>query len=495
MAELLISVMPEQTRVALTENFKLCELYVERKREKSIVGNIYKGKVVRVMKGMQAVFVDIGERRTAFLYVDEVKALDIPEIEDSAEIGTKGESAAPKIDKILKQGEEIIVQVIKEPRGEKGGRLTCYLTLPGRYLVLLPNINRVGVSRKIEDPAEKKRLLDVLQGIKPKSMGLIARTAAKGKEKSVLESELKFLLNTWAEIENMAKRTKAPCKLYEEIPLSLRAIRDLLYPNVTKIMVEGSDGAYQKICQAIESMAPEFLGMLELHRSNQSLFDMYNINKEIDDALDTKIWLRSGGFLIIQLTEAMTIIDVNSGKYVGKDSIEKTALAINLEAAKVIAQELRKRNLSGIVVVDFIGVENNENKKKICDALVEEISKDRARVSIPKGFSELGLVEFTRQRRYPNIVEMLCSKCPVCDGRGYVKSPETVACEILSKLDAFLKSTSQTKIKVIAHPTVASLLKDKMADSVATREAESKKKIMIEASSTLKPDKFKLSSE
>ena len=491
MAELLISVMPEQTRVALTENFRLSELYVENARERGIVGNIYKGKVVRVLKGMQAVFVDIGEKRTAFLYVDEVRNIDIPELENGVDDSLQSAGVKNNIADMLKERAEILVQVIKEPRGGKGGRLTCYLALPGRYLVLLPNINRIGVSKRIEDQTERQKLNDILEAIKPDNMGLIARTVARGKSEKILKAELNFLLKTWSVVEKRAKQNAAPFKLHEDMPLFLRVIRDLLYPEVSRVIVD-DELAYQKIRETFGASVPECLKILELYNFAKPLFDYYGIDKEIDNALETNVWLNSGGFVVIQPTEAMVVVDVNSGKYVGKESFEKTALKVNTEAAKLIAKELRVRNLSGIVVVDFIGVEGPDNMQKVCDALASELKKDRARVSTPRNLSELGLVEFTRQRRYPSLIEMMCKKCPSCGGKGYIKSPTTVVCEILAKLDLMAESISQKGVVIVAHTSVAKLLTERMSESILAREKRMRNKITIEPSHTISPEEFKV---
>jgi len=490
-SELLISVMPEQVCAAITENFKLQELHIERAQKKGIVGNIYKGKVVRVLPGMQAAFVDIGEKRTAFLYVDEVKELDFSDLEYEQEIERNRQPTECNIEEMLKEGEEILAQVIKEPRGDKGSRLTCHLTLPGRYIVLLPTVERVGVSRKIEDQRERDRLRDLLMSIKPNGMGLIARTAAIGRPKKALGAELKYLARTWEKIAKRAKAASAPAKLFEEPPLYVRAIRDFLNQKIKRVIID-DEKAYQEIRKTYERTTPELSQVLELHLADQPLFNIYGIDREIEKALGTTVWLKSGGYIVIQPTEAMVIVDVNSGSYVGKDSLEQTALDINLEAAKVIAAELRKRNLSGIVVIDFIDVEEAKYKQRFCDVLSEELKKDRSRIALPTGVSELGLVELTRQRRYPSLVEMLCTKCDTCNGKGYIKSPETVACEILAKLDRTIKSSKKRTVRVIAHPSVVDFFKNNMPDSLPSRERTWNKRIAVEAKADIHPEQFKL---
>ncbi len=490
MAELLISVMPEQVCAALTENFRLEELYIERTRARGLVGNIYKGKVVRVLPGMQAAFVDIGEKRTAFLHVDEVREQVFSDLDEDQKAEQK-ESVRCGIEEMLKEGEEIVVQVIKEPRGDKGSRLTCHPTLPGRYVVLLPTVEKIGISRRIESPEERDRLRELLNSIKPSGMGLIARTAAAGRPKDAIEMELKHLVQIWEGIDNRVKRATAPAKLFEEPPLYIRAIRDLFSTNIKRIIIDDRH-AYHRIRETYERTTPELGDILELHTSEQPLFTIYGIDKEIEDALKTTVWLKSGGYIVIQPTEAMVVIDVNSGSYVGKDSPEQMATSINIEAAKAIVRELKKRNLSGIVIIDFIDVDDPALRQRFCEVLSEELKKDRSRVSLPTGTSGLGIVEFTRERRYPSLVETLCTRCEVCEGKGYIKSPETVACEMLAKLDRVAKSTSERTIKVAAHPTVVEFIERNMSESIARRERAWNKRLVLEAAVDLHPERFKI---
>ncbi len=496
-AELIINSNAFETRVALVENGQVAELYIERSSDRGISGNIYKGRVVRVLPGMQAAFVDIGLDKAAFLYVGDVC---MPE-EDSEQLPTctngddgpgegsggeadeRGEQQAEAdrlldpvpIEDRLREGQEILVQVAKEPIGSKGARITTHITLPGRNLVFMPTIDRVGVSRRIEDEEERKRLRDIVCEIKPANRGFIVRTAAEGAETEKLAAESDFVARLWQTIQRKFESAPAPCPIYRELDITLRAVRDLFTKEVDKLVVD-SEAEYRRIQNFTETFMPSPCTEVELYEGDEPIFDAYGIEMEIQRALSKKIWLKSGGYIVIESTEALTAIDVNTGRYVGKRNLEETILKTNLEAVKEIACQLRLRNLGGIIIIDFIDMEKEANREKVWNSLRAATYKDKSKSNILR-MSELGLIEMTRKRTKESIGHILCEPCFYCEGEGHLKSKQTVCYEILRELERERADYFGAKVLVMTHPEVAAMFCDE--ERAALERVEEKMHALI----------------
>lgn len=440
--EILINVRPNQTRVAYVDGGILQDLKVERKTAPTLVGSIYKGKVLRVLPGMQAAFVDIGLDRAAFLYVGDIrtdyeeKNLVVVEEDQPAETFMIGKRTPadelPLIQDILKEGQSLLVQVAKDPLGTKGARITTHITLPGRNLVYMPTLDHLGISRRIEDESERARLKEVVESLAPKG-GVIVRTAGEGAKKEDLDLDLSYLYRLWKDIDRSYEKRKTQGLLYSEMDVELRALRDLLSDSVEKVIID-DEAIYKKVLSFVGQMMPKFKNRISLHCDNQPLFDLYDLDEEIRRSLGRQIWLKSGGYLIIDEAEALVVVDVNTGKYVGKKNFEDTILTTNIEAAKEIAHQLRVRNCGGIIIIDFIDMEKISNREKVTNLFVEEMSKDPAKTIIMP-MSDLGLIQMTRKRIRPSLVSTMCEPCPYCEGKGYVKSKSTIANEIFRAIE------------------------------------------------------------
>ncbi len=462
-SEILINVTREETRVALLEGGQVVEFYVERKQDASLVGNIYKGRVLKILPGMQSAFVDIGLEKAAFLYITDIRA-DIEEYaplveerDDSLELISRKGRSDLTIEDLVQEGQEILVQVSKDPIGSKGARLTSYITLPGRYLVLMPNIEHIGISRRISDEAERIRLKTIVGDIRPKGYGLIIRTASEGATEEDIRKDLEFLLLLWETIMKKKDKVTAPSLLYSDLDLVLRSVRDLMSPDVKRLVID-SEEEYEKLKDFVKTNFEKLLDKIELYEGTDLIFDSYGIEVDLSRALGRKVWLKSGGYIVIDQTEAMTVIDVNTGKFVGKEELEDTIFKTNLEAVKEIAYQIRLRNLGGIIIVDFIDMERPENRERVFNAFVEAMKKDRAKNTISH-ISELGLIQMTRKRVRESLGRTLCEPCPYCEGKGFVKSPKTLCYEIFRKIKKIARSGGE-RIVVTAHPSVAELLSD-----------------------------------
>ncbi len=453
--KILINALTREIRVAILEDGQLAEFYVERKGKKGLVGNIYKGKVLKVVPAVQAAFVDIGHSQKAFLYVREA----VNFLEDE-EVSLEGDERAelPPIEELLSAGEEVIVQVIKEPIGTKGPRITTNITLPGRYLVLLPTVDKVGLSRRIEEEEERERLEKLLKEIKPEGCGLIARTAAEGASREELLKDLNYLMGVWEDIREKGESLPPPSLLYQELDIVLRTLRDLLTQDVSQVIID-SPSEYKRALTFVNSFIPEFSGRLFLYKGDIPLFEKFQVEEAIRKALSRKVYLPGGGYIVIDETEALVSIDVNSGKFKKSSTVEDTALEVNLKAVKEIARQLRLRDIGGIVVIDFIDMKSEENRKLLLETLEKELSRDRARTKIVS-MSEIGIVEMTRKRVKKSLGKSLTMTCPYCEGRGTVKSPETVAFEIEREVLSSLKSSrgKVKEIRIYSNPLVADKL-------------------------------------
>ncbi len=460
--EIFANVEPYEVRVAVREDGRLVNLFIER--DEPVVGNIYKGRVANVLRGMDAAFVDIGLGRNAFLHVRDVRPhrLGGEELEDAIGRGA--------IQQRLRPGQEIIVQVTKEPSGTKGARVTTYLALPAYYLVLLPTVSYVGVSRKIEDEAERRRLRQVAERIRPERMGLVVRTAAQGAAERDLQNDLRYLLSVWNRVLERARQSCAPALLYQDLRLLRRVVRDLFTEDVSRFVVD-SPREYEQIVDLVKSYAPHLRSRIELYRGEDPIFEHFGVEREIRDALRRKVWLPSGGYLVIDRTEAFTVIDVNTGKYVGTTDLETTIFHTNLEAAREVVRQIRLRDIGGIILVDFIDMENEQHRRQVLQALEEAIRADRARTHLID-LTQLGLVEMTRKRVYQDLEQILRIPCPYCEGRGRVLSPRTVANQLRRELVREIRASRAPAVVVYVHPSVhAELEKDGDAWIQAVEEA------------------------
>lgn len=429
-----MNVRPSETRVAYMENGSLVDLKIERKQSPTLVGSIHRGKVMRVLPGMQAAFVDIGLDRAAFLYVGDVRG-DMDgesEAHDLDVSETAEEAPKPLIQELLTEGQWILVQVAKDPLGSKGARITTHISLPGRNVVFMPTLSHLGVSRRIEDPDERERLRKIIEGIEVKG-GMIVRTAGEGASEASLRADVDYLHRLWQEIQrNYEKKTKAGL-IHAELDVELRALRDLLSEDIDRVITDDEE-SFKRITSFIGQFMPKFKNKVSLYSGARPLFDQYEIDTEIARSIERKIWLKSGGYIVIDEAEALVVIDVNTGKYVGKKDFEDTILKTNLEAVREAAHQLRIRNCGGIIIIDFIDMEKETHREKVLTSLRDELVKDRARTTVVS-MSNLGLVEMTRKRIRPSLVKTLCEPCSYCDGRGYIKQKATIAHEIFRDLE------------------------------------------------------------
>ena len=499
--EILINSMPEEVRVGLLEGGQVVEFYVERKRDASLVGNIYMGRVVKILPGMQSAFVDIGLERAAFLYVADIRA-DIEEYapfleeeeeekEDSVELISRRGRPDLSIEELIQPGQEILVHVSKDPIGSKGARVTSYITMPGRYLVLMPNVEHIGISRRISDENERARLKAIAETIQPKGYGLIIRTASEGCSEEELKKDLGFLLLIWENIQRKKEKVTAPALLYSDLDLVFRSVRDLLTQNVERLVIDSAE-EHERIKEFVNTYFPKLLDKIVLYEGQEPIFDAFGIELDISRALGRKVWLKSGGYIVIDQIEAMTVIDVNTGKFVGKEGLEDTILKTNLEAVKEIAYQIRLRNLGGIIIIDFIDMERAENREKVFNAFIEAMKKDRAKNTILH-ISELGLIQMTRKRVRESLGRILCEPCPYCEAKGFVKSPRTLCYEIFRKITKLARHGSE-KIIVTAHPSVAELLSDEERLGLEDIENHYGVKIIIKESITLHQENYEIAS-
>lgn len=464
--EILINVTPVETRVALVENGMLQEAQIERTSRKGIVGNIYKGKVVRVLPGMEAAFVDIGLERAAFIHASDVV---LPALHEEPRETPK---TVPDIRSLLREGQSLVVQVTKDPIGTKGARLTTQLSIPSRYLVFMPNVQHVGVSQRIEDEAERDRLralidecgttLDLSRG------GYIVRTAAEGAGREEFLADMTYLNRLSASVLDRTGGVVAPAIIYQDLPLFLRTVRDLVRPQTEKVRIDSRE-SYQRVMAFVEEFVHEMGDKIEYYPGERPLFDLYSVEDEIQKALSRKVQLKSGGYVIIDQTEAMTTIDINTGAFVGHRNLEETIFKTNLEAARAISRQLRLRNLGGIIIIDFIDMEDVEHQRQVLRMLEKMLERDHARTKIT-GVSELGLVEMTRKRTTESLGQLLCEPCPVCEGRGFLKTPETVCYEIFREILRINRAYEAENYLVMASQAVVDRLLDEESDNVADLE-------------------------
>ena len=455
--EIFINESMGETRIAIKEDNQLVEVYIEKQDNHRMVGNVYKGKVENVLPGMQAAFVDVGFELNAFLPFSEIGSDEFLNEENNRNHGKNRKNI--KYDNIevdLKKGQEIFVQVIKEPFAGKGPRVTTEVALPGRLLVLVPNANYIGISKKIWDKFERRRLKKIAQRLRTKDIGVIIRTVAEGKSEEHIENDHKQLIDNWEKIEKRANNGTAPVIVYEDLETASSVVRDLLTPDVGKIIID-SKRLFKKTQKYLEDISPSLLDRLELYKLKSPLFESFGIESEIEKLMRPKAWLKSGAYLIIEKTEAMVVVDVNSGKFVGKKMHEENSLKINLEAAREVARQLRLRDLSGLIVIDFIDMKFEENRKKVYHELRKELRKDRAKVAVAP-ITEFGLLEMTRQRIRVSLLDSMSENCPTCHGSGRIISQETLITRIDHWLRRYKSKNKSLRLELQLHPENASYL-------------------------------------
>ncbi len=488
--KLVINVSNHETRVAFLEEGTIAELFIERKDDSDIAGNIYKGRVQRVLPGMQAAFVDIGLNQAAFIYVDDVigdrlqEYQDLfPDIEETDEdtSGTGTAAVQPEpdihIEDILCEGQEIMVQVAKSPIGTKGSRVTSYLSLPGRFLVLMPSSDHVGISRRIEDEEERIRLKTLITSLREYNLGYIVRTAAEGVQREKLVNEMVFLKNLWDNIQRKYRELPAPSLLHQELTVSLRAVRDLLTHDADQLIVDSRE-TYRSVLEFLETFMPRLKDSVELYEGREPIFDAYNLEGDISRALKKKVWLKSGGYIVIEHTEALVAIDVNTGRYVGKHNLEETILKTNLEAVKEIAYQIRLRDIGGIIIIDFIDMEKKSNQEKIFNALKEAVKKDRNKTHILP-MSDMGLIQMTRKRIRKPLNRLLCEPCFYCEGEGYLMSRQSICYNIYREAMRQAQDMSGGRMTIRMNPEIAELLHGEENHIIASLEQIMGKQVVI----------------
>ncbi len=494
--EILVNLTPQETRVAVVDNGVLQEIHIERERTRGLVGNIYKGKVVRVLPGMQAAFIEIGLDRTGFLHVGDLCRLAPDQYQhlknnpnqaqgngqgndqENGQENNHNDERHPPITELLHDGEEIIVQVLKDPIGSKGARLTSQITIPARSLVFLPHVNHVGISQRIQGEEERARLKDMLEtvleqanaqdkaaGKTEASGGFIVRTAAELASDKELMSDVLFLRKLWARLAEKLKTAKAGTRVYEDIPLSIRVMRDLMRDSVEKVRIDSRE-TFEKVEKFARELLPEVVSRIEHYPGERPIFDLYSVEDEIKKALERTVPLKSGGHIVFDQTEAMTTVDVNTGGYVGRRTLEETIFKTNLEAAQAIARQLRLRNIGGIIIVDFIDMTNDGHKRQVLRALEKTLTKDRTKTFLTE-ISPLGLVEITRKRSRESMEQMLMEPCVTCGGRGVLKTPQTVCYEIFRDILREARQFDTNKYIVLASQIVIDMLLDEESTGLA----------------------------
>jgi len=490
--EIIVNTTGRETRVAMMDDGRLAEIHIDRGSSESYVGNVYIGRVVRVLPGMQAAFVDIGLDRAAFLYAGDIypafaeKDDDI-DVDDGADATiaeasprSKPRNGHPPIQDLVKEGQEILVQVAKDPISTKGARVTTHITLPGRYMVFMPTVNHLGISRRIARDRERRKLRDFVKKHRPKGAGFIVRTVCAGKPTEALKQDMDYLIETWDTIKETKAKKKAPACIHHEHDLVVRLVRDGFTAEVDRLVLDNKK-KFDQVQGFVSRLMPDLKDRVQMYRGQDPVFDTFGVEVEINKCLTQKVWLKSGGYLIIDQAEALTAIDVNSGKFVGSSSLEDTTTQCNLEAVDEIAHQLRLRNIGGLIVLDLIDMEKPSNRDRVNKRLEAVLKKDRARTNVLK-ISELGLVEMTRKRVQEDLVRSISEACHYCSGTGHTKSPHTVVYDILREIKReTTRSKSKETIYVNVNPGVADLMYGEELESVESLETEIKKSIVVRA--------------
>ena len=472
---------PFETRVALLEEGNPVEFLIERKTQNGIDGNIYKGRVQRVLPGMQAAFIDIGQKQAAFIHVNDLLTgteEELPENEQEPMEEELGSSCRNQpIETCLKEGQEIMVHVAKAPIGTKGARVTSHISLPGRYLVLMPFSNHIGISRRIQDDEERQRLKTMVVALRQNHFGYIVRTAAEGFDDEKIAHEMRFLENLWRNIQQRFKKASVPTLLHRELNISLRAVRDLLTHEADRIIIDSEDG-YHAILSFLEEFAPALKPSVEKYTGSEPIFDAFNLEGDISRALKRKIWLKSGSYIVVEQTEALVAIDVNTGRYVGKHNLEETILKTNLEAVKEIAYQIRLRDIGGIIIIDFIDMEKKGHAVKVFTALIDALKKDKSKTHVLP-MSEIGLIQMTRKRVRQSLNSQLCEPCSYCDGEGHLFSRTSICFNIYRELVRQGSDFTGNAILLHVNPEIADMLHSEHSRLISQIEKEIDKRVII----------------
>lgn len=502
--EILINSRRYEVRIALVENGNLTEFHLQRPTEKGLMGNIYLGRVVRVLPGMQAAFVDIGLERTGFLYVDDiyVPPSQRRQLTSALNGSSVSNSAAPveqlekpsvqgfKIEDLISEGQEIMAQISKDPIGTKGARLTCQITLPGRNLVFIPQTDHIGISRKIEDEDTRTSLRTMIEELRPEEVGFIVRTVAERAPREDIEADMEFLMLLWDEIRGRASTEKVPSLIYEDLDITLRSVRDLFTSDVDYLIID-NEKSYDALMNFVNTFTPKLKNKISLYRGELPLFEAYGIDVEISKALEKKVWLRSGGYVIIENTEALTVIDVNTGRFVGKNDLNETIFKTNMEAAKEIAYQLRLRDIGGIIIIDFIDMDDELHREELFNTFKEAVKKDKSRINILK-LSEFGLVQMTRKRHSENLNQMMCEPCYYCAGEGVLKSRRTICYEIFRKISRNSGRADGSAVTVRVNPRIADMLLKEEELTVDQLEKDIRKRLIIAPAKDLHIEKYEI---
>jgi ribonuclease G len=501
--QLIVNVSDHETRVALLEDGTIVELHLDRGDDSDVTGNIYKGKVLRVLPGMQAAFVDIGLNQAAFIYVDDVYNNDFKEYErmfqieneepDSEDEGNLEPEALKRrrnfqIEELISEGQEMLIQVVKSPIGTKGARISSNISLPGRFLVLMPTSDHIGISRRIENEDERERLRSAVRDLRINSYGYIVRTAAEGEPSGKLVSEMSFLDNLWKNIQKKFEKAPTPSLLHQEISVSLRAVRDLLIHEVEKVVID-SKATYDAVLSFLDIYMPALKDHVVLYEGTEPLFDAYNLEGDISRALKRKVWLKSGGYITIEHTEALVAIDVNTGRYVGKHNLEETILETNLEALKEIAYQIRLRDIGGIIIIDFIDMDKKSNQEKVFNALNEALLRDKSKTHVLP-MSEMGLIQMTRKRTREPLTRIMCEPCYYCDGEGYIISKQSICYSIYREILRESQDMEGVRLTLRANPQIAELLHGEENHLIVALEKAIGKQIVIYPDTTYHLEEF-----
>lgn len=502
--EILINSRRYEVRIALVENGNLTEFHLQRPTEKGLMGNIYLGRVVRVLPGMQAAFVDIGLERTGFLYVDDIYVPPSQRKQLNAGAnganGTSGPISAEqmekasahglKIEDLINEGQEVMAQISKDPIGTKGARLTCQITLPGRNLVFIPQTDHIGISRKIENEETRSSLRAMIEELRPEDVGFIVRTVAERAPREDVQADMEFLMLLWDEIRGRASTGRIPSLIYEDLDITLRSVRDLFTSDVDYLIID-NEKSYDSLMSFVNTFTPKLKNKISLYRGELPLFEAYGIDVEISKALEKKVWLRSGGYIIIENTEALTVIDVNTGRFVGKNDLNETIFKTNMEAAKEIAYQLRLRDIGGIIIIDFIDMDDELHREELFTTFKEAVKKDKSRVNILK-LSEFGLVQMTRKRHSENLNQMMCEPCYYCAGEGVLKSRRTVCYEIFRKISRNSDRADGSAVTVRVNPRIADMLLKEEELTVSQLEKDIRKRLIIAPAKDLHIEKYEI---
>jgi ribonuclease G len=492
--QMVVSSTPYEVRVAILEKNVPVEFLQEWKQDRGTVGNTYRGKVTKVLPGMQAAFVDIGQEKAGFLYIAEISESLLEDYESwGGAPPRRSRKRSQKIEDLVHQGQELLVQIAKDAMGTKGARITSHISLPGRYLVFMPTETHIGISRRISSGKERHRLRDIIQKIKPVEYGCIVRTEAEGCSEEELHADLEYLVRLWKKIQKDSESSSAPSLVHSELDPVLRAVRELFSSDTDRLLIDNKED-YRRVADFVKTFSPHFRQRVAYFSGKKLLFDILDIESEIEKLLQRKVWLKSGGHLSIDQTEALVAIDVNTGRFVGKGNLEETVLKTNMEAVREIARQLRLRNMGGIIVLDLIDMSAAKNREKVYRALEDALRPDKANTKILK-ISEFGLVEMTRKRTRESVLQLLTRSCPYCDGRGYIKDNLTICHDIFREIQRIAPAARGRKLEVRAHPEIVTMLLDDKRTVLDEVEKLTRKRIRPKVETAFRHEQFEIEAQ